>query len=1160
VGDPFIHLHVHSEYSILDGAVKLDAMLDEAVARKMPAVALTDHGNIFGAVELFKKAKKRDIKPILGCEAYVAPRSRLDKGSVDSEVHHFHLILLVKNEEGYRNMCRLITRSYIEGFYYRPRIDKELLAAHSKGLIGLSSCLKGEVNYLVGKGLEADAERVAGEYADIFAKGDYYLELQDHGIPLQKTVNAGLVRLAVRTGLPLVATNDVHYLRREDAESHDVLLCIQTNKKVTDQDRIRFHSDAFYFKSGAEMEALFGEIPGALHNTFHIAAQCDFRFPSGGHFLPHFKPPAGEALSDYFARVVREGFAVRVPGVEERRRRGEAGHALEEYEERLEREIKLIQSMKFEGYFLVVWDLIRAARERGIPVGPGRGSAAGSIVAWSLGITEIDPIEFDLLFERFLNPERISLPDIDIDFCGRRRGEVLSYVTDKYGQENVCQIITFGTMAARGAVRDVGRALEVPLPEVDRIAKMIPFGPDSTIADAVKTIPALRELKTGNAKIAQLLAVASQLEGQVRHPSIHAAGVVITPKPLVEYMPLYQSAKGEITTQFPMGDIESIGLLKMDLLGLRNLTVIRDTLELVARETGERVDIDAVPPDDPATFRLFQAGNTDGVFQFESHGMKDLLRSYGPETFRDLIAMNALYRPGPLKSGMTDQFIKRKRHPEQATVEFPEFEPVLKETRGIIVYQEQVMKIATELAGFSLAEADLLRKAMGKKVAEIMEEQKLRFLQGAQKKGLTKARAAKIFEQIRFFAEYGFNKSHSAAYAYLAYQTAYLKAHYPVHFLAALLTSEAERGATAQLWKYINECQAMGIKVLPPDINESGLSFTVSQGAIRFGLGAIKNVGENAVLAVLRARERKGRFRTPFEIFDEAEPQAINRKVVESLIKAGAFDALGWKRSQLFHLLDEIVDYAHGLQKIQSASQSLLFGAAEMNGGPQIPEEVLGMSEWDEPHFLSYEKDVLGFYITGHPLTQYEKRLKRVTSHGLGDLDDERDAGSEVRVAGIIASVKPTKTKKDERMAVLSLEDLTGRLDVVVFPEAYKKSMELLREGALVWVKGRFQVDGENRKIVLAQIQLLEDALLKQAKRFVLKVFLPGLEESLVRELRDLLNAHPGGCPVFFELEIPHAYKVITRSVEVQSVAPTDELVRRVEGLLGENSVAIDYA
>ncbi len=1159
MSDPFIHLHTHSEYSVLDGALKVGDMLATARALRMPAVALTDHGNVFGAVDFFKQAKKQDIKPILGCEAYVAPRSRLEKGSVDGEVHHFHLILLVKNEEGYRNLCRLITQSYIEGFYYRPRIDKEILVRHSRGLIGLSSCLKGEVSYLIGKGLEADAERVAHEYADIFAKDDFYLELQDHGLPLQKTVNAGLVRLAGKSGLPLVATNDVHYLRKEDAESHDVLLCIQTNKKVTDQDRIRFGSTEFYFKSGEEMETLFGDVPDALHNTLHIAAQCEFRFPSSGYFLPHFKPPDGADLSDYFAQIARQGFAERMSGVEERRRKGEAGHSLEEYEQRLEREIKLIQSMKFEGYFLIVWDLIRAAREKGIPVGPGRGSAAGSIVSWSLGITEIDPIEFDLLFERFLNPERISLPDIDIDFCGRRRGEVLSYVTQKYGQENVCQIITFGTMAARGAIRDVGRALEVPLPEVDRIAKMIPFGPDSTIAEALKNIPALRELRTGNAKIAQLLTIAEKLEGQVRHPSIHAAGIVITPKPLVEYMPLYQSVKGEITTQFPMGDIEAIGLLKMDLLGLRNLTVIRDTIELVEKETGERIDLEAIPPDDPETFRLFQTGNTDGVFQFESHGMKDLLRSYGPETFRDLIAMNALYRPGPLKSGMTDQFIKRKRHPEQATVEFPEFEPLLKETRGIIVYQEQVMKIATELAGFSLAEADLLRKAMGKKVAEIMEEQKLRFIQGAQKKGLTKGRASKIFDQIRHFAEYGFNKSHSAAYAYLAYQTAYLKAHYPVHFLAALLTSEAERGDTQQLWKYINECQAMGIKVLPPDINESGLSFTVSRGAIRFGLGALKNVGEAAVLAILRARDKKGRFRTPFEIFEETEPQVLNRKVVESLIKAGAFDSLGWKRSQLFHLLDEMIDYAHGLQKVLATRQSLLFGAGEKNG-PDVPEEVRGMSEWDEPHFLSYEKDVLGFYITGHPLTQYEKRIKRLISHFLSDLDDERDSNTEVKVAGIVAAVKPTKTKKDERMAVLSLEDLTGRLDVVAFPDAYKRYFELLREGALVWIKGRFQVDGENRKIILSQIMLLEDAFLKQAKRLVLKVFLPGLEESLVRELHGLLNAHPGGCPVYFELEIPRAYKIVVRSVEVQSVSPSDELVRLVEDLLGENSVVIDYA
>ncbi|HEX2694364.1 MAG TPA: DNA polymerase III subunit alpha, partial [Acidobacteriota bacterium] len=600
------------------------------------------------------------------------------------------------------------------------------------------------------------------------------------------------------------------------------------------------------------------------------------------------------------------------------------GHTLKEYEERLEREIRLIKEMEFEGYFLIVWDLIKAAREKGIPVGPGRGSAAGSMVAYCLGITQVDPIEYDLLFERFLNPERISLPDIDMDFCARRRQEMIEYVTNKYGQENVSQIITFGTMAARAAIRDVGRVLEVPLPEVDRIAKLIPaFGPDATLDAAIKAVPELRELQEKNTKIAQLMAIARKLEGQVRHASIHAAGVVITPKPLVEYVPLYQSVKGEITTQFAMGDIEAIGLLKMDMLGLRNLTVIDDALKLIEKGTGERIDIDAIPLDDPATFDLFKAGNTDGVFQFESPGMKDLLRNFKPEVFRDLIALNALYRPGPLKSGMTDEFIHRKNHPERTTYEFPELEPILRETRGIIVYQEQVMRIAGRLAGFSLAEADILRKAMGKKVREIMKAQKQRFLQGARKNDIAQSKATKIFDQIAQFAEYGFNKSHSAAYAYLAYQTAYLKAHYPRHFLAALLTSEAERGATSQVVKYIGECREMGINILPPDINRSDFHFTVEGGDIRFGLAAVKNVGEGAIREILASREKQGGFAAPFDLFQDNDSRVVNRKALESLIKAGAFDALGWRRSQSFHMLDRMIEYGHEIQRSRAQRQNL---------------------------------------------------------------------------------------------------------------------------------------------------------------------------------------------------------------------------------------------
>ncbi|MGB8951860.1 MAG: DNA polymerase III subunit alpha [Candidatus Aminicenantales bacterium] len=1155
----FIHLHNHSEFSILDGALKIKDLIETAYQNNMPAVALTDHGNIFGAVQFFKEAKSRGLKPILGCEVYVAPKSRFNKKAEDrEETYHFHLLLLVQNEVGYRNLCHLITKSYLEGFYYRPRIDKELLAQYSQGLIGLSSCLKGEVAFLLDKGLEKEAREVASGYSSIFAKGNFFIEIQDHGLKPQKEVNPKLVRLARELHLPIVATNDVHYLHKDDAESHDVLLCIQTNKKVSDQNRIRFGSTEFYFKTGEEMAELFREIPEAIENTTKIASLCHFTLPSSGHFLPQFKVPEGASLEDFFEQVAWQGFEGRRKDLPLKKEKGQVSHSPEEYEERLRREIDLIKEMGFEGYFLIVWDLIRMAKSKNIPVGPGRGSAAGSLLAYCLGITDIDPLEYNLLFERFLNPERISLPDIDIDFCGRRREKVLEYVTQKYGQENVCQIITFGTMAARQSIRDVGRALEVPLPEVDRIAKMIPpFGPEATIEGALNNIPQLRELREKNVKIAHLLSVAQRLEGQVRHPSIHAAGIVITPKPLTEFMPLYQSVKGEITTQFPMEDIESIGLLKMDLLGLRNLTVIQDTIGLIEKDLNQKIDLRKISLEDKETFDLFKAGNTDGVFQFESPGMKDLLRKYRPENFRDLIALNALYRPGPLKSGMTDEFIKRKNHPDQIAYECPELEPILEETKGIIVYQEQVMQIATEVAGFTMAEADVLRKAMGKKVSEIMKAQKQRFLQGARKRGLSPAKATKIFAQIVEFAGYGFNKSHSAAYATLALQTAYLKAHYPVHFMAALLTSEAEKGATSQVVKYINECQEMGIEVLPPDINESDFNFTVSKGAIRFGLSAIKNVGEGTALSLIQAREENGKFSSLFDIFREVDSKVVNRKVIESLIKAGAFDSLGWRRSQCFHLVDRMIEYAHEIQKMKAAKQNLLFGSGQLEP-PSIPFEVKEMREWDESLFLSYEKDAVGFYITGHPLAQF-KNLRRLISHTMGELDDEKDFNNEVRLAGIIISVKPLKTRKDERMAAFILEDMTGRVEIVAFPDSYSKYYEYLHEDRLIWIKGRFLGGGESRRVQLLQVMPLAEAFQKQAKRMVLRIFLPGLEESIIKELKTVLEKHSGECPVIFELETPHSYRVLAQSVSVKGVLPSEELTKNIQNLLGEDSVFIEY-
>ena len=1161
MGSSFIHLHNHSEYSILDGAWKTRALVDAAYEFNMPAVALTDHGNIFGAVSFFREAKERKVKPILGCEVYVAPKSRFDKNPEDRGPRHFHVVLLVKNETGYRNLCQLITHSYLEGFYYRPRIDKELLARHSEGFIALSGCLNGEISYNLGLGFEDKAEEAALEYASFFSEGDFYIEIQDHGLEPQKKINPLLIRLAQKLNIPLIATNDVHYRRKEDWESHDILLCVQTNKKVTDQERIRFGSHEFYFKSGEKMMELFADVPDAVDNSTKIASQCNFEFPSStgsGYFLPQFTAPEGMDLDEYFELTAKEGFEKRMQTLAETRDKAKLPDR-EEYEKRFDREVRLVKQMGFEGYFMIVWDLIREAKIQDIPVGPGRGSAAGSLLAYSLGITDIDPIEYGLIFERFLNPERISLPDIDIDFCARRRDEIIFYVTKKYGRENVCQIITFGTMAARGAVRDVGRALEVPLPEVDKIAKMIPpVGPDATIERALKTIKPLKELRDHNTKIANLLVNAQKLEGQVRHPSIHAAGIVITPAPIVEFMPIHRSTKGEITTQFPMGDIEAIGLLKMDLLGLRNLTVIKDSVEIIKKCTGETLNLEKIPLDDEKTFDLFKTGNTDGVFQFESPGMKDLLRKYRPENFLDLIAMNALYRPGPLKSGMTDEFIKCKHHPDRISYETPELEHILKETKGVIVYQEQVMQIATALAGFSMAEADILRNAMGKKKTSIMKAQKQRFIQGAKEKGLSHSKASKIFEQIDYFAGYGFNKSHSAAYAYLAYRTAYLKAHYPVYFLAALLTSEAERGETSQLIKYINECKEMDIEVLPPDINASDFNFTESEGNIRFGLSALKNVGEGAIQAILESREKRGMFSSPFDLFEDVDSRAVNRKVIESLIKSGSMDSLGWKRSQLFHLVDRMIDYAHELQKMKASKQSSLFGQGPVDP-PEIPAEIKGMGEWDEPLFLSYEKDALGFYITGHPLVQFGKILKRLTSHFIGEVDENNDFNSEIRLAGIIASIKPLKTKKDERMATFMLEDMTGRIEVVVFPDFFQKFYEHLREDLIVLVKGKFLGEGEGRRIHLSQITPLTEAFEKLARRVVLKIFLPGLEDTIFDELKTVLDKHQGNCPVLFDLQTPHSYRMVVQSIEAQSVKPSEEFTKSVEALLGEDSVLIEY-
>src|SRR5512140_971115 len=938
----FVHLHLHTEFSLLDGACRIDELLDQAAKLGMPAIAVTEHGNLFSSVLFHDHARQHGVKPILGCEVYMAPRSRFDKSGNPGETAN-HLVLLAETLEGYHNLIKLVSAGYTEGFYYKPRIDKELLATHAKGLIGLSSCLKGEVAEGLSHQQEKKAREAAALYKDILGPQNFFLEMQWHGIEEQRIVNAGIPAIAADLGLGLVCTNDVHYLRDTDAHPHDILLCIGTGKGYSDPKRLRYDAKQFFLKTGDQMADVFKDYPTALSNTVRIAERCDVRLAEGENFLPNFDVPNGFTLDEYFEHVVREGFKDRLTRLKHLASIGALRHTIADYETRLEYETRMIKQMKYPGYFLIVWDFIRYAREQGIPVGPGRGSAAGSLVAYCLRITDVDPLEYDLIFERFLNPERVSLPDIDIDFCERRRGEVIEYVTRKYGRENVAQIITFGTMKAKAVVRDVGRALDIPYAEVDKVAKQIPAALDMTLEKALAENPALKELEASDVKVKELLAVARRLEGMTRHASVHAAGVVIAPKAITEFAPLYKGARDEIVTQWTMKDVERMGLLKMDFLGLSTLTLIDDAIAEIKRTTGEDLDIDHLPLDDAKTYQIFQEGQTFGVFQFESSGMRDLLRKSKPQRLDDLIALNALYRPGPLRSGMVDDYIARKQGKTEVKYEMPELEPVLADTYGVIAYQEQVMRISNVLAGFSLGEADLLRKAMGKKNPEVMAKMRGKFVKGAVEKGHPEKKAAHIFELMEHFAGYGFNKSHSTTYAYLAYQTAYLKANYPWHFAAALFTIEAQN--TEKLAMYLGEARERGIPVLPPDINESQLTFTVEPGrGVRFGLTAIKNVGEGAIESLLGVR-KQGRITSLYGLCEDLDLRLANKRVFESLVKAGAFDSLAQGDPTLETLPPQalrprlIAACEHGarLQRDRSEGQAQLFGGFEEPAAPGGP-------------------------------------------------------------------------------------------------------------------------------------------------------------------------------------------------------------------------------
>jgi DNA polymerase-3 subunit alpha len=1151
----FVHLHLHSEYSLLDGACHIDELASEAVRMGMRAMALTDHGNMFGAVAFHDACRDAGIKPILGCEIYVAKGSRHERNASSISDVYNHLTLLAASDEGYHNLVKLVSIGYLEGFYHRPRIDKEVLARHGAGLIGLSGCLSSEISSHLLAGNDQAAARAVGEFSDIFGKDRFYLEVMDHGIEAQRRVNGALYRMALRESLPLVATNDAHYLKRDDHHAHDVLLCIGSGKKVGDAERLRFDGNEFYLKTPAEMATLFPEHPEALANTVRIAEMVDFTLKATGS-LPAFSVPEAFTTDSYFEQVARDGFAERLKVLGPLAAAGRLRYPLAVYEERITKEIGVIQRVGFSGYFLIVWDFIRYARENLIPVGPGRGSAAGSLVAYALKITDIDPIEYDLIFERFLNEERVSPPDIDIDFCEARRSEVIDYVTRKYGRENVAQIITFGTMKARAVVRDVGRVMDMPYAEVDRIAKMIPPDLKMTLAKALEESQMLKDAYQADAQVRELIDVSRRLEGTTRHASTHAAGVVIAPRPLQEMVPLaqFKGTQGEVTTQYDMKGVERIGLLKMDFLGLRTLTLIDNCVKMIAARTGQVIDPGTIPLDDARTFEMFTQGRTSGLFQFESDGMRDILRRFRPAELEHLTALNALYRPGPMQ--MIDDFIKRRHGQTKVVYEHALLEPILKGTYGVMVYQEQVMQIASALAAFTLGEADILRKAMGKKNAQVMAKQMDKFLSGCASRGVNEKRARKIWDQMEQFAGYGFNKSHSAAYAWLAYQTAFFKSNHPACFMAALLTSE--RANTDRMVLYIGECREMKLDVLPPDVNESDLFFSVvggDAGQIRFGMSAIKNVGEGAVEAVLRARAA-GPFTSLTDLCERIDLRAVNRRVIESFIKSGCLDSLDKRRASLYAAIDRALEAGQRRQRDHEQGQHSLFGMlADDHAGSGAPAERLPIvPDWGEGDRLAFEKESLGFFITGHPLMRHRDELSRwanATCARLAALTEP----AEVTIGGLITSLRLIKTRRGDRMATFVLEDLDGSVEVLIFPETYKKVGARLAEDEIVMVKGKAEpVDDGKTRLLCSELQLLEDAKRTDARH--VRVEVRSWDKDKAQRLRDILESHRGDCPVTLGLRAG-GYDVVMHTMPGLSVRPDRAFSDEIGALFGPGALVL---
>jgi len=1142
----FVHLHVHTQYSLLDGAIRINALLKRVTDFGMDAVAITDHGTMFGAMEFYEKATHAGIKPIIGCECYLAPRRLTDKTSFDSK-ELSHLILLAENHDGYRNLCKLASIAQFEGFYYKPRIDKEVLKQHSKGIIALSACLHGEIPRRILEGKIEKADEAARVYLDIFGENNFFLEVQNNGIDGQENVNQALLDMSHRLSIPLVATNDCHYLDRDDVRAHDVLLCIQTGKTVHETDRLKFRTDQLYFKSKSEMHADFKNYPGALDNTVQIAGRCNLEFDFNTYHFPKFEITSGQTMDVLFEQEVRKGFERKLEQI-----KAKNPHMDQKlYTDRLENEISIINSMEFAGYFLIVADIIRHAKEKNVPVGPGRGSAAGSLVAYSLGITDLDPIEHGLIFERFLNPSRKSMPDIDVDFCINGREEVFKYVADRYGGgDYVAQIITFGKLKTRAVIRDVGRALNIPLHEVDAIAKMVPDVLNISLAAALKQEPRLAELADQKPEIADLINICRVLEGLSRHASTHAAGVVISDKPLVEYLPLYKGKKGEVVTQFDMKYVEKIGLVKFDFLGLRNLTVIASTLSLIARQGKTPPDLENLDFSDPDTYRLLASGDTTGVFQLESSGMKDLLVRLRPETFDDVIALVALYRPGPLDSGMVDDFVKRKHGDKTVEYLVPELGSILKETYGVIVYQEQVMKIAGSLANYSMSEADELRKAMGKKIPAIMAKHRMRFMQGAVENGIPSDKAKLIFDLIEKFGGYGFNKSHSAAYALIAYQTAFLKAHFPVEFMASLLTSEMH--STDGIVKYIAECRSQDIPILPPDIMESDKEFTVAGAKIRFGLVAVKNVGEGAIESIIEAR-KEGRFSSLLEFCERVDLKKVNKRVIESLIKCGAFDFTGAHRSQMMASLEDALDYGQTIQRERSDPQLGLFdteGSDHTINVPPMPD----IEEWDERQLLAFEKEFLGFYITGHPLTRYEDLLDKFTNVNTLSIKEKND-GQAIRIGGNVRNSKVIKTKKGDLMAFVTLEDMHGSIEITVFSSVYMAASDLLVEDKPILVQGRVQKDENSVKVLADRVILMDKAEETWTAKIQFHIDMNRTEKGLLVQLYDVLKRYPGSCQAYIHLLNPEKTETIIALPETLKLKAGSALTQAVNGLVGYASV-----